>query len=572
MATSSSNSTKVTGIPGYSGFYNLSKNSNQYTVQAQDRQLLSNYEGSVNSGQPVNVVTSDANGTLTTRSFNPNDITVTKRDIEFANIQNQLQDRTNLFWNSTSQEWYEITPGAANGNLTLITESQARASLQQRGLDPELMGDIKRNYDTWTSGIKYDTSESYLNSTVNDPSLLPGEPVPGSALRINPPGSTLRSRAITITDQPPGEPSAPAQSFPVAPQGTVSKESTPEVSPLFDQPDVPIGITNPELIGNLAPVTTAIPRLISTSSPAPITSGSSPEFDALTAASTQEIQRTADITSAARGLNITSGVTVARNSDTPSATPMVTSQDWRLRISLASSANYLYGIAQKGDLLYPLRATSGVIFPYTPTIDITYSANYETTTLTHSNYKAYNYTGSSIDNIQISGDFTAQDTVEANYLLAVIHFFRSVTKMFYGRDQNPIAGTPPPLCYLTGFGTYAFDNHPVAVQTFSLKYPNDVDYINAGPNMGGTSGLFANNTNTRLRAAKLQPGGMPPPAVFNQGAQSKINTRVPTKLNIMLTCIPIITRYNMSNTFNLKDYATGKLLKGKENPRGGGIW
>jgi hypothetical protein len=67
-----------------------------------------------------------------------------------------------------------------------------------------------------------------------------------------------------------------------------------------------------------------------------------------------------------------------------------------------------------------------------------YKANYQPYDLTHSNYRGYFYKNSAIDAINLRGTFTAQDTTEANYLLAVIHFFRSVTKMFYGQDAERV--------------------------------------------------------------------------------------------------------------------------------------
>ena len=116
-------------------------------------------------------------------------------------------------------------------------------------------------------------------------------------------------------------------------------------------------------------------------------------------------------------------------------------RDWRVVLSLAPGANYLYRAENPG-ILSPLAETDGVIFPYTPQIQVQYTANYDQTDITHSNYKIYQYKNSNVDSVSITGDFTAQDTFEANYLLGVIHFFRSITKMFYGQDQNPNRGTP----------------------------------------------------------------------------------------------------------------------------------
>jgi hypothetical protein len=153
--------------------------------------------------------------------------------------------------------------------------------------------------------------------------------------------------------------------------------------------------------------------------------------------------------------------------------------DWRVRLSLADNSNYLYNVASSGDnILDPLRPSNGVIFPYTPQISTSYKANYSPYDLTHSNYRGYFYQNSYTDNVTITATFTAQNTVEANYLLAVIHFFRSVTKMFYGQSQN--LGSPPPMCFLTGLGEYQFNKHPVLVTNFNYNLPADVDYIRAG--------------------------------------------------------------------------------------------
>jgi hypothetical protein len=78
-------------------------------------------------------------------------------------------------------------------------------------------------------------------------------------------------------------------------------------------------------------------------------------------------------------------------------------------------------------------------------------------------------------NTDLRCTFTAQSTSEANYLLAVITFFKSVTKMFYGQDAE--RGAPPPLTYLSGLGEYQFNEHPCVITQFNYTLPGDVDYI-----------------------------------------------------------------------------------------------
>lgn len=247
--------------------------------------------------------------------------------------------------------------------------------------------------------------------------------------------------------------------------------------------------------------------------------------------------------------------------------------DWRVRLRLAPQATYLYRDSGNEGILAPLVETDGVIFPYTPTIQTVYKANYNAYDLTHSNYRGYFYQGSTVDDIQITGTFTAQDTNEADYLLAVIHFFRSVTKMFYGQDPN--RGAPPPLVFLSGFGEYQFNEHPCVVSQFNYNLPADVDYIRArSPNINGTNMLKRRTrqdlpTNpfssalARLKAARLPKGAqrlLPPVTAPTLGLNSP--TYVPTKIDITIVLHPMQTRQQVSKQFAVRDFAPGRLQRG----------
>ena len=261
--------------------------------------------------------------------------------------------------------------------------------------------------------------------------------------------------------------------------------------------------------------------------------------------------------------------------------------DWRVRLSLAPGASgYLYNSPNPG-IMAPLAETNGVIFPYTPQIQIQYAATYDTADVTHSNYKIFQYKNSSVDSISITGDFTAQDTYEANYMLAAIHFFKSMTKMFYGNDQDPVNGTPPPLCYMYGLGEFQFNKHPIAITSFSYSLPNDVDYIRASVTANSSDAAdsaaaarFADNpTNLRTASSGIRSGGLPMPPEWsllkgNGNAPGTVEpTYVPTKLQIQIGAIPIVSRRDISENFSLRDYASGELLKGSQRgDQGGGIW
>jgi hypothetical protein len=277
-------------------------------------------------------------------------------------------------------------------------------------------------------------------------------------------------------------------------------------------------------------------------------------------------------TGSSRGLQGAIDKTQASGTEEATVSAYRRNGDWRVRLSLAPESNYLYNSSAPQGLLAPLKATNGVIFPYTPAITTSYVANYDQLALTHSNYKVVQYSSSGVDSVGITADFTAQDTAEANYLLAVIHFFRTVTKMFYGQDSNPKNGTPPPLCFLTGLGNYQFDNHPLVLNSFSYSLPNDVDYIKATIS-DASIGKSASNTSMSRLPDNVRPGGQPRAANFNQnnGTNSGV-TYVPTKIQLIISAYPVVSRNAVSNEFSLQRYATGALLQGSINSSGGGFW
>jgi hypothetical protein len=244
--------------------------------------------------------------------------------------------------------------------------------------------------------------------------------------------------------------------------------------------------------------------------------------------------------------------------------------DWRVTLRLAPGANYLYAAPDAG-LLQPLKTTNGVVFPFTPAISTAYKAVYSDYNLTHSNYRGYFYQNSYTDAINLTATFTAQSTADAAYVLAVIHFFRSVTKMFYGQDAQ--RGSPPPLTYLSGLGDYQFNNHPCLVTQFNYTLPADVDYIssgspnNLGLNLQPLQNLYSTTLNavaptvTRLASAFLPVGAqnnIPAPL------QTLLSnpTYVPTKMDMQITLLPVQSRSQVSKQFSLRNFANGNLLKG----------
>ena len=181
-------------------------------------------------------------------------------------------------------------------------------------------------------------------------------------------------------------------------------------------------------------------------------------------------------------------------------------------------------------LTKPLKDLGGVLFPYTPTIQVNHRASYEMMHLVHTNYSTPAYQYSSIESITLQALFTANYRAEAEYIIAMLHFFRSATKMFYGQDQ--LAGTPPPILFLDGYGPWTFDHIPIVITSFDYTLPNDVDYISC--------------------------------TVLGE------RQKVPTTLNVSLNMVPTYSRNKISNEFGLTKYSQGQLKTSGRGYRSGG--
>lgn len=210
--------------------------------------------------------------------------------------------------------------------------------------------------------------------------------------------------------------------------------------------------------------------------------------------------------------------------------------DWKVRISVSPSSGLFYMAG--GELLAPLanreNGFHGVIFPYTPQISTTYIANYHPMRFTHSNYTHYAYENSEVQAINITADFTAQNKLEAQYVLACIYFFRAATKMFFGQSRN--TGNPPPLVYLDGYGEKYFNQVPCLVSNFTHNMPSDVDYIETSGTGAGSPNIFGDDE-------------------YSSGS----TTRVPTVSQIQLTLLPTYSKETVAQ-FDLDQFAQGQLV------------
>ena len=152
--------------------------------------------------------------------------------------------------------------------------------------------------------------------------------------------------------------------------------------------------------------------------------------------------------------------------------------DRRIRITPKTPAakDLVLGAKTETNVLSILHNTNGVMFPYTPTINVSYTADWQPYALTHTNYHTQTFAKSAIESISISGQFTAQTTEEALYTYACMHFFKTVTKMYYGRTDDR-AGSPPPVLALSGYGNGTFNAVPVVIRQFQQTFDDSVDMV-----------------------------------------------------------------------------------------------
>jgi len=257
--------------------------------------------------------------------------------------------------------------------------------------------------------------------------------------------------------------------------------------------------------------------------------------------------------------------------------------DWRIRVSLNPGAKVFYQdpMLLPNSLLHPLVATNGVVFPFTPTVSMTHSAQYSTQTLTHSNYPAQFYNYSEVSDITVSGDFTVQNASDGQYLMAVIYFFRSATKMFFGQGDH--VGMPPPVVYLDGYGSHYLPHVPCVLTSFAHTMSNDVDYIQvpvtrseldsspAEPNRAVQLTEEEQKYVPSLLRSETQATTASTQATMKNSRTKDITTttRLPTFSTVNITLRPIYSRKSLHDKFDLNKFAQGYLLSNKDTGAGG---
>lgn len=253
------------------------------------------------------------------------------------------------------------------------------------------------------------------------------------------------------------------------------------------------------------------------------------------------------------GLFSSGGSSLSSNVGSPGAT-----EDWRVKLSL-SGATFAQLFAGSPGATETIMQNKGIVWPVTPFINMSHSANYDSRGVIHNNYPYYAYQNSQVDQITISGSFPVSDQRSGHNWLGTLHFLRTVTKMYYGKGANQ--GNPPPICRLNGYGDFVYKDVPVVVTNFNVELREAVDYI--GVSVPTTTGGSKTTKSEKANKAGGGPAGMTTSEAKSSGAGGESSggsiNYVPTDSLIAVTCLPVYSRNKISNKFNLKSFAAGKL-------------
>ena len=225
-------------------------------------------------------------------------------------------------------------------------------------------------------------------------------------------------------------------------------------------------------------------------------------------------------------------------------------RDWRVKLTIPNQASALRNaiLGDDNKLLAPLKETGGIFWPLTPAVVIQHSANYNPLAQTHSNYPFQAYQNSQVDSLNIIGEYPVQNQQDAAHWVATINFLRTVTKMFFGKnDDNDLKGNPPPILHLSGYGDHMFQKVPVIVNTFNVELRPGIDYISTKQNTV-YQGQLARSGSTGRELGRLEQ--------FNPNELDQ--TWAPTLSNISVLVTPVYSRDSVGK-FSISDFARGKL-------------
>jgi len=376
-----------------------------------------------------------------------------------------MPTQTSLSWKG----YTTTTTANPDGTFTaVITDPSGSSIISSTGTKDNVINTVLNEAaglesHTTDSSLKsiYGNFQSQIQIALSDPSLSypdaatpnPVDPVDASTpLSSNPAVVNPTSSTIIVNDLPPIETS-----------DQTSAEIVPNTTNITD-PTAETLATAPAALTSNEPVVNNIPNVQLAGS-----------LDASVKAQSAPVSNDTTPNSSGNTSPPVGGV---------KATPAAAKAQWTeaqdLRAILRVPSSYLQPGDPSAGPKSILQRNGGILFPYTPTINVDNKAEYSSQNPLHSNFTQYFYKHSSVGPISVVAKFTVQNEEEGAILLAIIHLLRSLTKMRFGDD--PQAGSPPPICRFDAYGDYMLYNVPVSVASWRHELPDAVDYITVGRN------------------------------------------------------------------------------------------
>jgi len=134
-------------------------------------------------------------------------------------------------------------------------------------------------------------------------------------------------------------------------------------------------------------------------------------------------------------------------------------------------------LSHERSILNPLAKDGGVVFPLTPTIQMSHNANYGTYDVAGSIYQQNYYINTPNPPMSVTALFPSNTEEEARYTAAAFHFFKVCTKADFGVQAGDRAGTPPPILKFSCYGSIHASNVPCIIRNFTYTLPEDTDYV-----------------------------------------------------------------------------------------------
>ena len=265
---------------------------------------------------------------------------------------------------------------------------------------------------------------------------------------------------------------------------------------------------------------------------------------------------------------------------------MTINHDFRAKLQAKPGAKKeVYGGGSKNynkNLLAPIAYTNGLVFPYTPAIQVGHAqVDYSQYNLPQTNFDYMAFIRRASPTMSVTAPFTANNMEEARYLLATIHFLRTTTMTYFGRENTQRRGTPPPILLFSAYGPYMFEKIPVVIRTVSFGLEQDVDYVPAGfePN------TYPKGTPEEVRDEKrLQELAVIDTSIDNDYGVAELEERkklkekvkgsiksieqaisksyVPAVLNVFMDLVYAPVPSTVRDGFNLDKFRDGSYLKG----------